>query len=219
MSGAPVVRFHLAPGSGPSPLSPASAPAPQHMDDDHDAAKPKQGCVDACLGRSATLSPEEAFQLRLKKKQKRLKPGEEPRKRFYFRLDKIVCTFDQKMEQAFLEFEVGGQYQEKEADGENTVTAFRTVKGPDGKDTKEEYQKRVTIKKVEVIKPRANMFFTRMKRNVKAKTDIAFHDRTTHMSTARTQKWQVSWSRLHSVLLDRVCVFRFIRGLLGGSIQ
>ena len=147
------------------------------MDDDAEESKPRQGCVDACLGRSASLSPEEVYAERLKKKQKKLKPGEEARKRFYFRLDKIVSTFDQKMDEAFLEFEFGGQYQEKTTDGDNTVTAFRTIKGPDGKDTKEEYQKRVVVKKVEVLKPRAAIYFTRMKRGIKPKTDIAFHDR------------------------------------------
>ena len=39
--------------------------------------------------------------------------GEGDEKEFYFRLDKVVCTFESAFDKIFLEFEFGGKFKEE----------------------------------------------------------------------------------------------------------
>jgi len=171
-----------------SPVPAPGGPPAAVMDDG--GAEGESGCVDRCWplslrgsgsngGTSPFTSSSSPVGVKVKHKsraRRKTRPGEEPIKRFYFRIDKVECNFDMALDQCFLEFEVGGVRKDETIETGDTKTKMKKVKDAQGNETTQEVQEIVKQRRVQILKPRADSFFTRVKVNIKAKQSTVFHD-------------------------------------------
>lgn len=110
---------------------------------------------------------------RSKEELERIKRRKE-KKQFIFRLNTVVVEYDSPMEEAFLEFVIGGISRE-EAETK-TVRTTKKEKGADGKEEEKEITEEVTFKKVVLKKENALRAYTKVKAKVESHVKCVYND-------------------------------------------
>lgn len=165
----------------------AFKPDPNHKKDNHDnnIADPSSSSSSSSQSKQSFFSSmfgSNAKKLKTKVKKKKAvvlsarQKHKMAEKEFFFRIDKIIATFESKLNGIFLEFEFGGKFLEARTETAIEKKVKKKTKDASGnvieREVVEAEYKRVT----RVYKEQAANYFTRMKNDIKPKQPITFHD-------------------------------------------